>query len=31
MVMTPISATLDSKDRDAVMAAVATIKEKLPF
>ena len=31
MSTTPISATLDSKDRDAVMAAVATIKEKLPF
>ncbi|HEY9662530.1 MAG TPA: hypothetical protein V6C65_29085, partial [Allocoleopsis sp.] len=31
MSMIPISATLDAKDRDAVMTAVATIKEKLPF
>ncbi|MBW4473697.1 MAG: hypothetical protein KME45_25475 [Stenomitos rutilans HA7619-LM2] len=29
--MTSISATLDAKDRDAVMAAVTTIREKLPF
>jgi hypothetical protein len=29
--MSPISATLDSKDRSAVMDAIATIKEKLPF
>jgi len=31
MSVSSISATLDSKDRDAVMAAVATIKAKLPF
>ena len=31
MSTTPISAMLDSKDRDTVMAAVATIREKLPF
>jgi len=29
--MTPISAALTQADRDAVMAAVATIKQKLPF
>ena len=31
MPMTPISATLTQADREAVMAAIATIKEKLPF
>ena len=31
MSMSPISATLTQVDRDAVMNAVATIKEKLPF
>lgn len=31
MAMSPISATLDSKDREEVMAAIATIKAKLPF
>jgi len=31
MSMSPISATLDAKDRSAVMNAIATIKEKLPF
>jgi len=31
MPVIPISATLDAKDRDAVMAAVTTIREKLPF
>jgi len=29
--MTPISAALSKEDRDAVMDAVAVIKEKLPF
>ena len=29
--MTPISAALTQADRDAVIAAVATIKQKLPF
>lgn len=31
MAMTPISATLAQADREALLAAVATIKEKLPF
>jgi hypothetical protein len=31
MSTTPISATLTQADREAVMTAVATIKEKLPF
>jgi len=31
MPTTPISATLTQADREAVMTAVATIKEKLPF
>ena len=31
MPMAPISATLDAKDRAAIMAAVTTIREKLPF
>ena len=31
MSVSPISATLDAKDRETVMAAIATIKEKLPF
>lgn len=31
MSVTPISATLAQKDRDAVMQAITTIKEKLPF
>ncbi len=31
MPTTPISATLTQTDREAVMTAVATIKEKLPF
>ncbi|MGF1496675.1 MAG: hypothetical protein ACFB8W_07600 [Elainellaceae cyanobacterium] len=31
MAMSPISATLSQADRDAVMEAVAVIREKLPF
>ena len=31
MSMSQISATLGAKDRETVMAAIATIKEKLPF
>ena len=31
MTMNQISATMTQADRDAVLAAVATIKEKLPF
>lgn len=31
MSTSPISATLDAKDREAVMQAIATIKAKLPF
>lgn len=31
MSRTTVSATLATKDRDAVLQAIATIKEKLPF